>query len=56
MVDSAYFVKSTILELSMLCRYVTDILKMCMKQYDVENIFFDKLTVFLTKSFSDNCT
>ena len=32
----------------MLCRYVTDILKMCMKKIGAENIFFDKLTVFLT--------
>ena len=34
----------------MLCRYVTDtcILKMCMKKFDAEKIFFDKLTVFLT--------
>ena len=32
----------------MLCRYVTDILKMCMKKFGAEKIFFDKLTVFLT--------
>ena len=32
----------------MLCRYVTDILKMCMKKFDAEKIFFDKVTVFLT--------
>ena len=32
----------------MLCRYVTDILKMCMKKFDAEKMFFDKLTVFLT--------
>ena len=32
----------------MLCRYVTDILKMCMKKFDAENIFFDKLTGLIT--------
>ena len=31
----------------MLCIYVTDILKMCMKKFGTEKIFFDKLTVFL---------
>ena len=30
------------------CRYVTDILKMCMKKFSAEKIFFDKLIVFLT--------
>ena len=30
----------------MLCRYVTDILKMCMKKFDAEKVFFDKLSVF----------
>ena len=40
----------------MLCRYVTDILKMCMKKFGAEKVFFDNFTVFLTKSFSDNCT
>ena len=30
----------------MFCRYVTDILKICMKKFGVEKIFFDKLTVF----------
>ena len=29
----------------MLCRYVTDILKMCMKKFGGEKVFFDKLTV-----------
>ena len=29
-------------------RYVTNILKMCMKKFDAEKIFFDKLTGFLT--------
>ena len=51
MVDSAYFVKSTplrafIRSFSILCRYVTDILKMCMTKFDDEKIFFDKLTGF----------
>ena len=32
----------------MLCRYATDILKMCMKKFSAEKLFFDKLTVFLT--------
>ena len=32
----------------MLCRYVTDILKMCMKTFDAEKVFFDKLTGLLT--------
>ena len=52
MTDSTYFVKSTSLKsfhwiFSTLCRYVTDILKMCMKKFDAEKIFFDKLTGFL---------
>ena len=39
MTDSAYFVKSTpprafIRSFSTLCRYVTDILKMCIKKFD----------------------
>ena len=29
----------------MLCRYVTDILKMCMKKFGAENICFDKHSV-----------
>ena len=39
MVNSAYFVKSTPLRAftgSFLCRYITDILKMCMKKFDAE--------------------
>ena len=36
--------------------YVTDILKMCMKKFDTEKIFFDKLIGFLTEPFSDDCT
>ena len=32
----------------MLCRYVTDVLKMCLKKFDAEKMFFfDKLTGFL---------
>ena len=31
---------------SVLCRHVTDILKMCMKNYNDEKIFFDKFTAF----------
>ena len=33
----------------MLLRYVTDVLKMCIKKFGAEKIFFDKLTVFLTE-------
>ena len=33
---------------SALCRYVTDIMKMRMKKFDDEKIFFDKLSGFLT--------
>ena len=29
-------------------RYVTDILKMCMKKFNAENIIFDKFTGFLS--------
>ena len=39
----------------MLCRYVADILKMYIKKFVAEKIFFDKLIVFLTYSFSYNC-
>ena len=58
MVDSAHFVKSTPLRaftesfqkkiFSAFCRYVTDILKMCLKEFDAETIFFKKLTWPLT--------
>ena len=52
MVDRAYFVKSTPKSFhwifSALFRYITDIIKMCMKKFDGEKIFFDKLTGFLT--------
>ena len=44
--DSAYFVNQLFLELSL--DHVTDILKMCMKKFDAEKLFFDKLTGFLT--------
>ena len=40
------------LDHSTLCRYITDILKMCMKKFDAEKIFFDKLTGFLDYPFS----
>ena len=33
----------------------TDILKMCMKKFDAEQVFFDKMTGFLTQPFSNNC-
>ena len=54
MFDRADFVKSTPHRakihwiFSALCKYVTDIMKMCMKKFDAEKIFFDKLTGFLT--------
>ena len=54
MVDSAYFVKPTALRTftesfqHFVDLYVTDILKICMKKFDAEKIFFDKLTEFLT--------
>ena len=42
MTDSTYFVNLT------LCRYVTDIFKMCMKKFDAEKMFFDTPIGFLT--------
>ena len=53
MTDSTYFVKSTPLKsfhwiFLTLCRYVTDILKMCIKKFDAEKLFFDKVIEFLT--------
>ena len=52
MTDSTYIVKSTPHSFhwifSTLCRYVTGVLKMCMKKFDAEKIFLDKLTWFLT--------
>ena len=60
MVDSAYFVKSTPLTaFAGSFQYfadMTDTLKMCMKNFDAEKIFFDKLTGFLTWPFYDDCT
>ena len=49
MTDSTYFVKSTPLRVftgsfQHFVDYVTDILKMCMKRFDAEKIFFDRLT------------
>ena len=51
--DSAYFVKSNPRAFSLsfyviLCRYATDILKMCMKMFDAEKIIFDKFSTFFT--------
>ena len=53
MVNSAYFVKSTpprafsvSFFLLMHGRYLTDILKMCMKKFNAEKIIFDKFTGF----------
>ena len=53
MVDKAYFVKSTPLRAFMrsfecFADMLKYILKMCMKKFGAEKIFFDKLTVFLT--------
>ena len=60
MTDSAYFVKSTPLRAFtgsfQHFADMLDILKMCMKKYDAEKIFFDKLTGFLTYPLSDDCT
>ena len=36
------------MDFSTLCVYVKDILKMCMKKFDAEKLFFDKLTGFLS--------
>ena len=57
MVDSAHFVKSTPLKsfhwiFSAFCRYVTDILKMCMKKFDAEKYFLTNLQGFLLSHFS----
>ena len=52
MVDSAYFMKSTALRVftGFFQHYpdIIDIMKMCMKKFDIEKIFFDKLTGLLT--------
>ena len=57
MVDSASSSSSDIFQciLSILCRYVADILKLCMKELDVEKMIFDKFTSFLTEKFLDHC-
>ena len=64
MVDSAYFVKSTPLSLELLLDLFNTLqIKLCyrhiedrMKKYDAEKVIFNKMTGFLTSSFSDNCT
>ena len=49
MVDSLYFVKSTPLRgITGSFQHFADILKMCMKKFDTEKIFFEKLTGFIT--------
>ena len=52
MADSAYFVKSTSLRAFIgSFQWIADMLqalKMCMKKFGAEKIFFDKLSVFLT--------
>ena len=52
MFDSVYFLKSTPLRAFtgsfQHFKYVTVILKMCIKKFEAEKIFFDKLTGFLT--------
>ena len=40
---SSYSLQRILLKL---CRYVTDILKMCMKKFNEEKILFDKFTAF----------
>ena len=39
MVDSAYIVQTFRWIISTLCRYITDILKICIKKFDAETIF-----------------
>ena len=60
MVDSAYFVKSTPLrDFTESFQYfadMLDILKMCMKKFDAEKMFFSKFTGLLTWPFYDDCT
>ena len=50
MTDSTYFVKSTPLRAFtgsfQHCRYVTDILKMCLKKFDAEKIVLTNLRGF----------
>ena len=48
MTNSTYFVKSTTLRVfNRSFQYFIDILQMCIKKFDAEKIFFDKLTGFL---------
>ena len=46
MVGSAYLVKSTPPRAFGLGKHGTDVLKMCMKNYNAEKIIFDKITAF----------
>ena len=60
MVGSAYFVKSTSPRgfqyfFSILCRHVSHILKMCMKNYNDEKNIFDKFTAFFNIVIFDHC-
>ena len=53
MTDRTYFVKSTPLRdftgsFEHFADMLQNILKMCLKKFDAEKIFFDKLTGFLT--------
>ena len=52
MTDSTYFVKSAPLRVFIgsfqFFADMLDILSMCIKKFDAEKIFFDKLTGFLT--------
>ena len=54
-VGSACFVKSTPPRAFILCRHVPHILKMCMKNYNDEKIFFDKFTAFFNIVIFDHC-
>ena len=44
-INSSYSLHCVLL---ILCRYVTVILKMCMKKFNEEKLIFDKFTAFLT--------
>ena len=39
-----------------LCTYITDLVKMCMWEFNAEKVLFDKMVEFLTWPFYDNCT
>ena len=60
MTYSTYFVKSTpVRGFIGSFQHFADmlhILKMCIKEFEAENIFFDKITGFLTWQFSSDCT